>query len=157
MISMEHPRVNYAKVVCETIDGEVILVNMGNGCYYSLVDVAAAIWACIEQEVPLEMIATTLVDKYTGNTAAITETVQGFIAELYAEGLIIQGKNGVAAKPTGRPADGATMALAEKPLFAVPELHKYTDMQDLLWLDPIHEVDEAGWPNINKAALENND
>jgi hypothetical protein len=26
-------------------------------------------------------------------------------------------------------------------------LNKYTDMQDLLLLDPIHEVDAAGWPS----------
>ena len=27
------------------------------------------------------------------------------------------------------------------------DLGKYTDMQELLLLDPVHEVDEAGWPN----------
>jgi hypothetical protein len=33
----------------------------------------------------------------------------------------------------------------------VPVLNKYTDMQDLLLLDPIHEVDERGWPNSVEA------
>lgn len=28
------------------------------------------------------------------------------------------------------------------------KLAKYADMQDLLALDPIHEVDEKGWPEI---------
>lgn len=27
---------------------------------------------------------------------------------------------------------------------------KYVDMQDLLLADPVHEVDEAGWPVITK-------
>jgi hypothetical protein len=27
-----------------------------------------------------------------------------------------------------------------------PELSIYEDMQDLLQLDPIHDVDETGWP-----------
>ena len=41
-----------------------------------------------------------------------------------------------------------------KPL-AAPVLNKYSDMQDLLLLDPIHDVDEeAGWPT-NKPNLEN--
>jgi len=31
--------------------------------------------------------------------------------------------------------------------FEKPKLQKFTDMQDLLLLDPIHEVDEAGWPH----------
>jgi hypothetical protein len=26
-------------------------------------------------------------------------------------------------------------------------LQKFTDMQELLLLDPIHEVDERGWPH----------
>ena len=35
---------------------------------------------------------------------------------------------------------------AELPNFERPKLGKYTDMQDLLLADPIHEVDEQGWP-----------
>jgi hypothetical protein len=31
--------------------------------------------------------------------------------------------------------------------WAEPVLDKYTDMQELLLLDPIHEVDDAGWPH----------
>lgn len=30
--------------------------------------------------------------------------------------------------------------------FEEPIFHKYTDMEDLLLLDPIHDVDETGWP-----------
>lgn len=32
------------------------------------------------------------------------------------------------------------------PEYAAPTIENYTDMQDLLMLDPIHEVDVAGWP-----------
>jgi hypothetical protein len=37
----------------------------------------------------------------------------------------------------------------EKPSFNLPLLHKYSDMQELLLLDPIHDVDDAGWPKPN--------
>jgi len=30
--------------------------------------------------------------------------------------------------------------------FAPPELHTFNDMNDLLLIDPIHEVAETGWP-----------
>ncbi len=30
--------------------------------------------------------------------------------------------------------------------YATPTLSKYTDMEELLLLDPIHEVDAQGWP-----------
>lgn len=39
--------------------------------------------------------------------------------------------------------------------FEVPVLHKYTDMEDLLLLDPIHEVDDEGWPVAKPGILEN--
>jgi hypothetical protein len=38
----------------------------------------------------------------------------------------------------------------EKPRFEPPILRTFEDMQDLLLLDPIHEVDEMGWPNAKK-------
>ena len=38
-------------------------------------------------------------------------------------------------------------AVAVKQPFEAPILNKYNDMQELLLLDPIHDVDEAGWPN----------
>ena len=32
--------------------------------------------------------------------------------------------------------------------YEAPAVHKYTDMENLLLLDPIHEVEEeAGWPH----------
>jgi hypothetical protein len=31
--------------------------------------------------------------------------------------------------------------------FMPPELEVFTDMKDLLLLDPIHAIGEAGWPN----------
>ena len=36
----------------------------------------------------------------------------------------------------------------ERPVFKPPLLKRYTDMQELLILDPIHEVDDTGWPAI---------
>jgi hypothetical protein len=30
--------------------------------------------------------------------------------------------------------------------FQPPTLESYNDMQDLLLLDPIHDVDDMGWP-----------
>ena len=40
----------------------------------------------------------------------------------------------------------------EKPIFQAPSLQKYTDMEEMLALDPIHEVDEEmGWPSAKVA------
>jgi len=36
--------------------------------------------------------------------------------------------------------------------YAPPVLETFSDMQDLLLLDPIHEVDDAGWPMAPRQA-----
>jgi len=35
---------------------------------------------------------------------------------------------------------------ADNARFQPPTLNKYTDMRDMLLLDPIHDVGESGWP-----------
>jgi hypothetical protein len=35
----------------------------------------------------------------------------------------------------------------EPAAFEPPLLEKFTDMEDLLLLDPVHEVDGRGWPH----------
>ena len=47
---------------------------------------------------------------------------------------------------TGRGRRGAPDASGEKVAFEPPRLERYTDMKDYFLLDPIHEVDTAGWP-----------
>ena len=32
--------------------------------------------------------------------------------------------------------------------FLAPVLDKFTDMEAMLLLDPVHDVDEKGWPNL---------
>jgi hypothetical protein len=39
-------------------------------------------------------------------------------------------------------------ATADRPPFRTPRLEKFTDMQDLILLDPVHEVDARGWPHL---------
>jgi hypothetical protein len=50
------------------------------------------------------------------------------------------------ARESGAP-ETLTVALDEPTeAYAAPTLERYEDMQDLLLLDPIHEVDVTGWP-----------
>jgi hypothetical protein len=53
--------------------------------------------------------------------------------------------------PTNDDAQAANVIsgeLVDKPRFEQPVLEKFTDMEDLLLLDPIHEVNlQSGWPN----------
>jgi hypothetical protein len=133
-------------IVSEEIDGEVIIVNLKNGHYYSLTQSATVIWAGIQQHAPLEQIQDRLLARYSGDTASIRQGLVDLINALEIEQLITQRS---AAEES--PVDGSTAgeaALGEKEAYLPPLFERFTDMGDLLLLDPVHEVeDEKGWPH----------
>jgi hypothetical protein len=146
-------KVNAPKVVHETIDGEVIIVNLDKGDYYSLVKVGADIWEEIIKGTSKSNIIQKVIHCYDGDRQNIENAVNDFIARLQQEELITldgteESKNSnIASVPT------ATNGNPEKLSFSPPTLEKYTDMEELLALDPIHEVNEVvGWPNVKVEA-----
>jgi len=142
-------RVNSPNVVQETIDGEVVIVNLDNGNYYSLDNVVAVIWSLIESGAAVAKVVVRIRQRYERNHVDVEDAVDQFVAQLQQEALIVPDG---AKEPEGiKGLDGQveTGADTEKLRFEVPTLHTYTDMQDLLLLDPIHKVDETGWPNVN--------
>ena len=74
--------------------------------------------------------------------------VQQFVAELLRENLVVGEEAKGAESPWNQPMPAQAGYQTQRPGFVPPSLHKYVDMQELLLLDPIHEVDETGWPSI---------
>jgi hypothetical protein len=57
--------------------------------------------------------------------------------------LIAPLQDGAATNSNG----AAAVAQTNGRPYSPPKLSAYTDMQELLLLDPVHEVDDAGWPS----------
>ena len=76
--------------------------------------------------------------------ASATEAVSGLLEELTTASLIVPAPE-TNSNGAGPAANGAGPAKPQAQ-YAAPKLSTYTDMQELLLLDPIHEVDESGWP-----------
>jgi hypothetical protein len=133
-------RVNDKSVVQETFDDEVIVVNLDAGAYYSLEGAGARVWSLIGAGTGLDQIVAALEQEYDGPPAQMRAATESLLRELLEESLVLEDGTAAAAVGTGREAPAA------RPPFAAPRLTKYTDMRDLLILDPIHEVDESGWP-----------
>jgi hypothetical protein len=147
-------RINTPKVVHETIDGETVILNLDNGNYYSLVGVGAQIWRFIETGAPVDEIIEKVKCAYEVNGTDVDEAVNTFVSELGKEGLTVPHKED-SSEGFQWPAENDPGVNGEKQSFSAPVLNKYSDMQDLLLLDPIHDVDEeAGWPT-NKPDLGN--
>jgi Coenzyme PQQ synthesis protein D (PqqD) len=135
-------RVNEPQVINEMIDGEAIMINLATGTYYSLNPSGADVWALVEASLPLEAIVDELARRYDAGPEDIRGSVERLLEELAAEDLVVASTD---ADPIGRAPDpGATPRSAFDP----PKLAKFTDMQDLILLDPVHEVDSRGWPHV---------
>jgi hypothetical protein len=136
-------RVNKPDVILENFDDEIVIVNLESGNYYSIDAIGAEIWTMLQRGATVAEIAVQLSRKYDATIQIIEKAVMEFIRGILSERLIVTDAN-VAVQPY--PPD-ASVSNVRKP-FALPAMHKYTDMQELLLVDPIHEVDETGWPNI---------
>lgn len=134
-------RVNQPAVIAEVIDNEAIIVNLDSGANYSLRGSACLIWEMLARQMAVPTVVQDLSQRFADTPDAIQAGVDALVADLLGEQLLV-------------PADGDA-TLAELPAipgngdrlpFETPVLEKYTDMAELLLLDPIHDVDAAGWP-----------
>ncbi|MCU1360944.1 MAG: hypothetical protein JWN99_2233 [Ilumatobacteraceae bacterium] len=109
-------------VVGEVFDGEAIIIDTITGAYYSLADGAAQVWSALAAG------ATTFgeIHAASGGDARLVLAV---LSELVEAQLVL-----TEAPMPPRPDD------------ALAHLTKYSDMEELLLLDPIHDVAPAGWP-----------
>jgi coenzyme PQQ synthesis protein D (PqqD) len=128
----------------ETIEGEVIVIDLTTGSYYSLRDAGAEIWHSIQQGTDEEQIDEMLQERYEAPREEIVAAVGRFLDELAREGLI-EPSDGDPAAPSA-PAAPAQQANGRVP-FVAPLIEKHSDMQDLILLDPVHEVGSQGWPH----------
>lgn len=145
-------RINSPKVVQETIEGEVVIVNLEKGDYYSLLKTGADIWSAIEKGNSTIEIIAEMTERYEGDRETIETAVNSLIAQLKEEEIIIIATTNESEQNT-QAAETTINKNQEKLPFEAPILSKYTDMEELLALDPIHEVDEMGWPNAKVNTL----
>jgi hypothetical protein len=135
-------RVNTPAVASEIIDGEAVIMNLKSGAYFSTRQVGSLLWGWIEQGIPETAMVRSLQGTFAGSAEIVEGAVERFFAELIEHDLVREVPLGPMPPAELDPGDPSAEA------FTPPVLEVYTDMQDLLLLDPIHDVDEdEGWPS----------
>ena len=133
-------RVSGPRVIFENVDDELILVHMERGTYYSTDEVGALLWSLIERGASAEDLGGALAARYDADPETIAGAVADFLAQLLQEELVAVEEAAVPSPPW------APEPQTERRAFRPPVLNAYQDMQDMLSLDPIHDVEAAGWP-----------
>lgn len=137
-MSHEYWRVNAPDVISETIDGETIILHLGNGFYFSAGGCGPLLWEMLSTSVPVADVVDAVAAGFDCAGVDVRGEVERFIGELTAEGLLVPAEA----------AGGAARAVDGGGAFEPATLSKFTDMEDLLLLDPVHEVSpQQGWPH----------
>jgi Coenzyme PQQ synthesis protein D (PqqD) len=139
-------RINSPQVINETIDGEAIMINLATGSYYSLDRVGGDVWTLLEASLPVDDIVAQLGRRYDAGEDDIRRGVDDLLQRLAGEELVVPCDDGEPVRTTS-----SEPVAAERLPFHAPRLEKFTDMQDLILLDPVHEVDSRGWPHLPDA------
>lgn len=127
---------NEEKMFADITDGIAIVINSETGIYYGMNTLGSAVLENIINGASTENILKAL--KALPNVPADMEAkLNAFVEELKAKELVIEGGDG-----SGK-ANISAEAVADGFDFTVDE---YSDAQELLLADPIHEVKEdTGW------------
>lgn len=120
--------------IMEIIDGEAILINGEKGTYYNLSPQATLILESILDGCNLEELFT-----FNNFESKVCQHINAIINKLISEDILIEIGN---TNKNASPIKINIKNCEEDIIFTI-----YEDMQDMLALDPIHEVDEViGWP-----------
>jgi hypothetical protein len=133
--------VNAPAVVAEIIDGEAVIMDLATGHYFSTQHAGSDIWRGIELGASQATIARFLAASYGVEPDVASEAVATFVDELKQRKLVLETNGRLPAQEES----GNWMTATGRP-FSRPVLQSYTDLEELLLLDPIHDVDQAGWP-----------
>jgi hypothetical protein len=138
------------QVIHETTGGETMLVRLDSGNYYSLNRSGSFVWECIGNGMYARQIVYVLASGFGLDEKDAQGHVSAFLDELGREGLIKP-----ACGSCDKPEISDYSFIPSDIQYEPPRLNKYSDMQELLILDPIHDVSDAGWPNPRSEKKDN--
>lgn len=124
-------------IIYQTLNHETVIINLDNGRYYSLNAAASFIWDQLVKQYSIGEIEDALARRAKDGAKKGTDGVGGFVEELVGEELIVRAE--------GKRQDLTPLDVPEMDP-EMPTMEKFTDMEKLIPLDPIHQVGAMGWP-----------
>jgi hypothetical protein len=133
-------RANSPRFVDETVDGEALIMDMVKGTYYSCVGSSAYAWNLLSHGVPVADVVTDLAARYSLTDGDAQRDVDDFVQSLVTEEMLV-------ASDALVPDTDEAVAPVAPSAYSTLALERFTDLADLILLDPVHDVTEAGWPH----------
>ena len=132
--------INAPRMIHETIDHETVVIDTESGVYFNIGGWGYLIVQMLETGATVSELTAQLAAHFAIDATTVRPLVEDFTAQLQAVDLVVP------AAATNQGGIGAPLPGSHEP-FSPPVINKFTDMQDLLLIDPIHEVEDRGWPH----------
>ena len=130
----------FPRVIFEETDGEVVVVDLVRGIYYYLTGTAAFLWMALHAGQSVGETATRL-SEVAEDGDEVSADLERFALSLMREGLL-ESRDAIADSEFSVP----DLQVFVTGAYAPPVIETYSDLQDILLLDPVHDVDDSGWP-----------
>ena len=129
-------------IIFEAIEAELVVINLKSGCYYSLNESASEVWKLVIDGYSIKQISEFFVKQYPPSTNDPSGEISRIVSEFIREDLISEA---VPTDVSGKSELPGGLVFPKS--FQSPTITKHSDIQDMLQLDPIHEVTDLGWPH----------
>ncbi len=159
-------------IVHDTIEGETVVIDLRSGIYFRFDGAATHAWSILVRRATEDELVDRLAASYAAPREAIAQQVHFFLIALYRDG-IIRREDPASVAPVaeapgpdldapGAPRDAFAGLPLERfdhlrPMLGGPAdgklpfdgmtLHRFEDLDELLTIDPVHEVRDDGWPH----------
>jgi len=131
-------------ISARTFDDEIVAAHFATGVYYSFRGAAAEVWCGLMAGVPIDRVAQIVALHSSLSPEQFAQATYHFVAALEREQLI---KPATVMKDRWEPRRPHTP-------FGPPAYERYTDMEELLLLDPVHDVGGTGWPDSPRTKVD---
>ncbi len=134
-------KLNEEKMFHDVADGIAVVINFTTGVYYGFNPFGTAVLDCLLAGGSPELIAEAA-RQVSGCPDNIDSIILSFVENLKEKEILLE--------TAGMPSASAMPPVITADSF-IPEIEEFTEVQDLILADPIHEVDpEKGWPNVRE-------
>ena len=134
-------KLNEEKMFYDMAEGQAIVINFTTGMYYGTSSLGSAVLDALLAGASTEAVLTAI-QALPGCPADMDAQLAAFVEALLAKEVIVPcpGEGAAAAIDAAALADGFVLTVDE-----------FTEVQDLIMADPVHDVDvEQGWPILEQ-------
>lgn len=116
-------------VIAKVMDGEAVIINLVNGMYYSIDKAGAVIWSLLESGHSISEAAENVAKRYEIASERAASDISQLVGQLLEERLLLPCEDRQAPAAEGGPP-------SQGEIYEASALQRYSDMGDLLALDP---------------------